>query len=169
MVARGGFYTDGTNVLFKSCLIEWDLGFDRRAKQMYINRIKEQLPTELNPMVDVTSASYDRIGQSLSPIFVQYGRGSLEEFCTASPEAWTPGIFDFLYFNSLTKEQKDFIMSQNCFIDVFHKPEKGRATQACSCAYYKLLCLKGKESLLNNLEEFLCWYNDVGFYNVGGT
>lgn len=168
MVQRSGFYTDGTNVIQRVIGIEWDLGFDKTAKRQYIERIKEALPDMLKPMIDVTSASPNALHRSLSPIFIEFSGDSLENFIQKNPQVLVPGIIDFLYMKCLSSSQKQLIRDTNCFIDVFHKPENGRNTQAACCAYAKLLMLRGKENLLNDIDAFLSWYNDVGFYTLGG-
>lgn len=168
MTQRSGFYTDGTNVIQRVCTIEWDLGFDKEAKRTYIERIKEALPSMLNPMIDITSASPNAFHRSLSPIFIEYGGSSIEDFIKLNPQVMVPGVIDFFYISSLSPAQMKLIKETNCFIDVFHKPSNGRSTQAAWCVYAKLLMLKNKEHLLTNLEEFLAWYNDVGFFTVGG-
>ena len=171
MVNRCGFYTDGVNVICKTCAIEWDKGFDRQAKRTYIMSIKAELPKELHPMEDVTSASASAIGRYMSPIFIgvedKHGKvWSLEDLCKENVALRNPGFFDFVYINALSDEQKRFIQTTNCFIDVFHNPDKGRNTQASACAYYKLLNWQRKEHLLKDLDAFLEWYKSVPYYCI---
>ena len=168
MVKRCGFYTDGANVICKECAIEWNMGFDKAAKHNYIMQIKAELPRELNPMIDVTSASDSIAGKALSPIFIECGSTgmSIEDYLKKHPECAKPGFFDFIYINCLSDDQKNTIFTTYCFIDVFHKPEKGRNTQASACAYYKLLQWQEKEFLLTDLDLFLDWYNSVPFFRI---
>lgn len=168
MVERGGFYTDGTNVIFQTVSIEWNLGFDIHAKHAYINRIIDALGDKYKPCYDVTSASPDPMARSLSPLFLHYNGTSLETLIMNNKELMVPGVADFFYANALSVKQKEFIRNVNCFIDVFYKPENKRNTQACHLAVFKLLQYQNKEYLLGNMDNFLSWYNDVGFYWLGG-
>lgn len=168
MAKRGGFYTDGVNIIFQTVDIDWDLGFDKEAKQKYIERIIEALGERFLPCADVTSASSDPIAQSLSPLFIRYGNSTLESLYMSNRELMVPGVCDFFYANALSDVQKEFIRNTNCFIDVFYKPENGRNTQACNIAVFKLLQYQKKEHLLEDLDAFLLWYNDIGFYWLGG-
>lgn len=168
MVNRCGFYTDGTNVIAKSCSIEWNLGFDKKAKLKYVEQVKAALPKELNPMLEVTSASDSIMGKSLSPIFIVAGMTclSIDDLVKRRPELAAPGYFDFLYLNCLSDAQWDTIRDKYCFIDVFHDPRKGRKTQASACAYGKLLLLQNRRALLKDREAFIDWYNQVPYYSI---
>lgn len=162
MVKRGCFYTDGTNIVFKTVEINWDLGFDKPAKQQYIRNIIKALPHEYTPAIDVTSASYDPVGRSLSPIFLKTEDGTpVEDLYAVYP---APGVIDWIYLTSLQQKHKGCIAHHMSFIDVFHSPEKGRNTQAYTCALYRLLLLQDNLKVLRDVQEFVDWYDQVPYF-----
>lgn len=164
MVKRGCFTSDGTNILFHTVEIDWNLGFDKRAKHGYISRIQEQLPLDCKPVIDVTSASNDKIGRSMSPIFLHTKDGECVE--DLYPKYGIPGVIDWIYITSLSTIQRGVIAHHNGFMDVFYSPDKGRNTQAISCACFKLLLLTNKLSILDDVQTFVDWYNEVPLFNI---
>lgn len=158
MATRCGYYTDGFNLRRIVLDIDWNLGFDREAKLSYIKDMKEKLSSHFVSIEDVTTASPNNMSKSLSPHCMYTTDG--KPLSDLYNDYGVPGVFDFLYMNTLTTEQVIYIMSIDCFIDVFHDPSKGAETQAKTLALFKMLCLQGKQHLLNNIDAFINWYNE---------
>lgn len=165
MVKRCGFYTQDNKLCRKDVFIDWDLGFDKDAKHSYIESIRRELGEDLYPIVDVTTASNDSVARKLSPFFVLVDGISVEDMWAEIKESnlsicKVSGMFDFLYLNALSESQKDYVMSQKCFIDVFHNPDKAFNTQAKSLAVLQLLIMQNKEGLLDDCKLFIDWYKE---------
>lgn len=166
MVSRCGFSVEDRQLVQHNVQIEWDLGFDRQAKVAYIDRIKEALGSGYNSIEDVTTASSDEMGRSCSPFFMYSSEGeSLEQVWEDIVKQnigvnRTPGTFDYLYLNWLSDNQKHWVEVTDCFVDVFHNPEKAMNTQAKALAVYKLLIAQNKEELLTDLKGFITWYSE---------
>lgn len=165
MVDRGVFYTDNTNIIFHKVSINWDLGFDKAAKHGYIDRIRKGLPPELLPTIDVTSGSDSSIGRTMSPIFLKTADGTSVEDLWSS-EVGVPGVIDYIYCTALSAAQRGVIAHHVSFMDVFHKVENGKNTQAFCCALFRLLLVTDKLYLLNDPQMFVDWYNEVPFFIV---
>jgi len=164
MVKRCGFYISKGKLCRKDVLIDWDLGFDRDAKAEYIERIKRALGEDLMPSIDVTTASTDAIAKRLSPYYVILEDGvsvedAWKEIKITVPEVCKiPGMFDFIYLNGLNEWQRDYVKRMECFIDVFHNPDKAFNTQAKALAVFKLLNVQGKQEYLEDCNAFVKWY-----------
>lgn len=171
MVLRSVFYVKGESIMQRIVQIAWDLGFDTFAKHKYIERIRLASQLNSNSFIDVTSASDNIKGRFLSPVFVKVkGRDiSVEDYLRSLqehiPDLWNiAGISDYVYLTNLNNNHIDILMQYEYYSDVFHNPQKSYGnTQACSLAIYKLLYVQGKLQLLENLEEFLNWYQHINF------
>lgn len=164
MVRRSGFKVTGDNQITQYIVsIDWDLGFDKKAKHEYIKRIASQLQVYgIADTLDVTSASNVHVGKMLSPLFVEVPAlgCSLEDALQKIPNCFViPGLADWYYCRALSDLNKATILKHECISDVFHNPDKSYGnTQALSCACYKLLHNTGQLSLLDNRDEFLNWF-----------
>lgn len=158
MALRCGYSTDGFNLFRCYTEIDWVLGFDRDAKLQYIEELTAKLGKKYNVVKDVTTASPDSMAKSLSPHIVKDANGN--PLSDMYSEFGVPGVFDWLYLNALTQEQKDYVMSIDCFVDVFHDPRKSCETQAKTLAIFKMLCIQDKLHLLNDVDGFVDWYNE---------
>lgn len=163
MTKRCGFYVKDGVLCRKDVYIQWDLGFDKEAKQLYIERIIWELGKGFETAIDVTTASPIHEARMLSPFFVKVGEESVEDAWAEVKEVnpvvkKIPGTFDYLYLSSLTGEQKQYVLRNKVFIDVFHNPDKAYNTQAKSLAVYQLLVEQKRVALLQDLDGFLKWY-----------
>ena len=167
MVQRSGFYVENDCVIQRIVKIEWDLGFDWFAKQKYIERIRNVFGTDKGKLLDVTSASNNDGGRTLSPLFVKMkSRGcTVEDFLQAHPELLAMrSMSDYLYLSNLSDFHKNIISNYDCFSDVFHNPDKQYGnTQACSLAVYKLMQQQDKLELLEDYETFRDFYETIDF------
>ena len=163
MTKRCGYYIKDGKLCRRDVEIAWDLGFDRAAKHEYIHRIITELGEDLEPAVDVTTASYIKEAKMLSPFYTKCGQNSFEYTWdilkeTMGDMANIPGVFEFMYLNSLRDDQVVFALSQKCFIDVFHNPGKAVHTQAKALAILQLLVEHHKLYLLKDMQEFVIWF-----------
>ena len=166
MVNRCGFFTEDGLLCRKVVQIPWDKGFDKAAKQEYIRRVQVELGSEMQPCIDVTTASPIHEAKMLSPFYIKtdFQEMILEDYWAylkkQHPEITTiEGSFDYLYLNHLTQKQKEYVLGIKCFVDVFHEPYKAFNTQAKSLAIYQLLVSEGKEDYLSNFSQFTQWYS----------
>lgn len=155
-VKRCGFFTDGVNLFRKDLFIDWDLGFDSKAKHTYIQR---ELGEDLSPCVDVTTASPIRIARNLSPHLLRLSDGS--SFIDTYGSLREHGLFDLAYYLTLSKEQHDYVSSAKCFIDVSYTSSPGTMTQARSLAVLQMLQKQHQLELLMNVNDFLDWFHET--------
>lgn len=157
MVKRCGFYVRDNKLVRRDVMINWDLGFDKEAKHKYIERIQYALAPLHS--VDVTTASPIWKAQHLSPVFVALEDGTkVEDLYSVTKHQ---GAVEYYYLNALSDKQVDFVLSQECFIDVFHNPDKAFRTQAEALAILKLICSQGSQILKGTLLEFMEYYQNV--------
>lgn len=164
MVRRSGYRVTGDNQVTQYVVdIDWDLGFDREAKHIYIQRIADGLRAYgITDTLDVTSASSVHVGKMLSPLFIDVPSlgCSLEDALQSIPNCFTiPGLPDWYYCRALSDLNKATILKHDCISDVFHNPNKGYGnTQALSCVCYKLLHNTGRLNLLEDRDKFINWF-----------
>lgn len=176
MVPRCGYYTTDNAIERYVTSIEWNLGFDIKAKHAYVtelhSKLKERFPTEC--IIEVTSACADEFGRALSPIFVTFDNSeSLEdawsrlkknkEYIGYSNFRWpnpAPHVTFVHYYCYYAQHMLPLIRLIDVFTDVFYNPSKDGSTQAEACAVLKLLDKQGKLSLLNNMKDFIEWYEE---------
>lgn len=83
MVDRSGFYINGDKICRVDVKIDWNLGFDKLAKEAYVAELITEL-SKVCPGMDiaeVTSASPNEHTRMLSPIFIEYRGGtSMEDY-----------------------------------------------------------------------------------------
>lgn len=166
MAKRSGFYIENNTIVQKVVDINWELGFDKKAKHTYIERIIKALGEELQPAIDVTSASNVEEGKALSPLLLRVpGRNMSVEDLQRDLGAYDiPGLADYYYLRALQDSHIATVNRHKCFIDVFHNPEKSFGnTQACSLAVYKLLRQIGRLDLIaiGNKDKFVDWYQNM--------
>lgn len=173
MVARSGFYTTADGIHRYDVHIEWDMGFSRDAKIIYVGRLHKLLSERLpgRTIEEVTTASPNEIAKLLSPIYVTFDDGeSLEDVWHKLKEVdgksvqyamfkWPIGVpWAFLhYYCYYAKHMLPIIDKIDVFTDVFYNPEKGGSTQAEACAVLQLLYRRNKLGILNNMCEFVSW------------
>lgn len=171
MVQRSGFYVKDGKIIQRIIWIAWDLGFDKQAKHQYIDRVINALGTDIAPIADVTSASYIPETRNLSPIFVkmQDGNQSVEEFLQHMKESifpqvfQVPGVSDYVYLKALSEENVKTALSYNCYVDVFHNPQKSYGnSQALSLAVLRLIWETKQFHVLElEMNDFIKWYNTI--------
>lgn len=171
MVQRSGFYVADGRIIQRIVRIEWDLGFDRDAKHQYIDRVINALGTDIAPIADVTSASYVKETQRLSPIFVRMpdGNQTVEDYLQVIkngvfPEIFQiPGASDYVYLTALSEEDLKTALQYNCYVDVFHNPTKSYGnTQALSLAVMRLICETKQFNVLDlSINDFCKWYQSI--------
>lgn len=165
MVKRSVFYVHSGKLYRKDVEIEWDLGFDREAKQEYIERIQKAAGDNLSASIDVTTASPIYKARMLSPFYVKVDGMNVEDIWALNKEQQPQikqilGAFDFIYLNALSREEKEYALRQAGFIDVFHNPDKAYNTQAKSLAVLQLLAQTDNLNLLVSLGDFVKWYTE---------
>lgn len=81
MVDRSGFYIDGDKLCRIDVKIDWNLGFDKLAKEAYVAELITALRKVCPGMdiAEVTSASTNEYTRMLSPIFIEYRGGTSME------------------------------------------------------------------------------------------
>lgn len=83
MADRSGFYINGDKICRVDVKIDWNLGFDKLAKEAYVAELITEL-SKVCPGMDiaeVTSASPNEHTRMLSPIFIEYrGGASMEDY-----------------------------------------------------------------------------------------
>lgn len=160
MVRRCAFYLENGRIIRRDCSINWNRGFSRSAKLVYIQQISDRL-IKYGQVLDVTTASPSEQGKSLSPYCTYISGMSTEDYWHGFKKTlkdYIPGAYDYIYLGSLSEEQREFVLTQNGFSDVFHKPESGSNAQARSLCVFKLLHQQGKCYLLNDATQFIRWY-----------
>lgn len=168
-VKRCGFYTDGTSIIRKDVLIDWDLGFSSEAKASYIKELRKALGSEFYNCVDVTSCSPIKDARNLCPYYVKTKNGDTvkdrwEWVKQAMDEdEHIPGLYEYIYLNALKPWQIDYALNVDCFYDVFFNPDKLINTNARALAALQLLCSQGKYEYLEDLGKFTYWaYANIG-------
>lgn len=163
MVARSGFYLEDGVIVQRVVSIDWDLGFDRAAKNAYVTRLHNALGDDLTK-AEVTSASLLPETRMLSPIYLtekSCGKSVEDAYQTVKAIA-PPFFFHFLYLGNLGEKEYGMIKHYQCYTDVFHNPEKEWGnTQAFSLALYRLLVEQKKLSVLEDFNDFLGWLQEV--------
>lgn len=167
MVARSGFYIEDGNIRRCDVDIEWNLGFDRRAKEAYVAELIVELGKKLPGLAvaEVTSASPNEYTRMLSPIFIEYKNGkSMEDTyhdINKHYMAHRLGIsveLLFLHFYcSNATHMLPMIRLFDVFADVFYNPTKPGGTQAEACAVLKLLDAENKLTILSDPPLFERW------------
>lgn len=171
MVKRCGYFVQDCKLCRKDVFIEWNKGFDKQAKHAYIEDIIRNLGDDLGITKDVTTASPDYEARSLSPLCVKDKYGNcLEDVWNAVKEElgdlFINGIGDFVYLSNLSSEHVSIALSIDCYIDVFHNPDKAINTQAKWLAVLKLLYEQNRLELLDDMEGFLQWYDEYAAVHV---
>lgn len=174
MVPRCGYYIDNGIVRKVTANIEWNLGFDRVAKQQYVKDLHEEISKLLPGLkaVEVTSAA-EPPGKWLSPIYIKFDGGkSMEdiwgEYTKLYPEflvydqfVWRKPLDGraFLHYYCYYADVRLPTMRQyDVFTDVFYNPTKPGGTQAIGCACLKLMDLQKNLSVRNSIKTFCEWY-----------
>ena len=77
MVPRCGYYLREDKVVRKVVYIDWSLGFDRDAKNVYVTELHQELSRVLphKYIEEVTTASLTEYGKALSPINIPFSGG----------------------------------------------------------------------------------------------
>lgn len=164
MVKRCAFYVkDG---VVKRCVVEinWELGFTSYAKLEYINRLYYALHEKgLSNILDVTSANKGtQCGYILSPMYIKKDGISVEDLymqqrVRLDGQASRMLFYDWLYGKMLSEKHINMIKCYDVFVDVFHKPDVSKCTQAKSCAIFKLLLERGMLDLYDDAVRFYDW------------
>lgn len=162
MVSRSGFFIRDNKIVQRIVQINWNEGFDKQAKHIYIKRIVSALGSDVGKVADVTSASPVSETRVLSPLFIRESSSGLSlEDIWEKIESPLPYLFHYLYLCSLSEENKETILSYDCYSDVFHNPEKELwNTQAFSVTLYRLLHDTNKEEVLKDYNSFSNWLKD---------
>lgn len=160
MVNRCFYYVESGIVKWQVVNIEWDCGFTKEAKEIYIDRIISRVPEKYKPCADITTASPDPVARSLSPHLMKLFDGrKFDTIYAANP---TPPQHDWVYYQCLTGGQLEFIRNCSSFVDVFHDPfKKGINTQAHSAAVVKLFLSRNLSDETDSYEDFERWWLDV--------
>jgi hypothetical protein len=157
MADRCYYYVEDEKVKCGIVSIEWDCGFTREAKHLYIDRIISRVPDRYQICRDITTASPDYLARSLSPHILTMSDG--RRFDTIYFENPSPAQHDWLYYQSLSEQQRAFIRECGSFTDVFHDPfKKGRNTQAHSAAVLQLFMMQGLAEEVSDFAEFEEWW-----------
>lgn len=173
MVTRCGYYVENGKVKSEIVEIEWNLGFDKVAKQEYVKSLHEELHKLLpdKRIIEVTTAA-EPPGKWLSPIYIKFlGGESLEDVWQKLNKAHTDYlVYDnyvwkkpfnwkaFVHYYSLYGDVKlSTIRRYDVFTDVFHNPTKQQSTQALGCAVMRLMYELGHLDVRNSLKEFCEW------------
>lgn len=167
MVDRSGFYINGDKICRADVKIDWNLGFDKLAKEAYVAELITALSKVCLGMdiAEVTSASPNEYTRMLSPIFIEYRGGtSMEDyyqFINKDYMALRLGIdksFVFPHFYcSNAVHMLPLIRLFDVFTDVFYNPTKPGGTQAEACAILKLLDKENNLTILSNPPLFQKW------------
>lgn len=151
MVARSGFYIDGDKLCRVDVKIDWNLGFDKLAKEAYVAEL-------------ITALSKVCPGM-LSPIFIEYKGGkSMEDYYQSINKDYMAlrlGVdksFVFPHFYCANAvHMLPLIRLFDIFTDVFYNPTKPGGTQAEACAILKLLDKENNLNILSNPPLFQKW------------
>lgn len=174
MVPRCGYYLRDDKVARKVVYIDWSLGFDRDAKNVYVAELHQELSRVLphKYIEEVTTASLTEYGKALSPINITFSGGeSLEDvwkeishkddFIFYDKFRWPQSVrrLAFVhYYCRYAQNVLPLIRLIDVFTDVFYNPTKDGGTQAEPCAILKLLDQQNNLAIIDNLHEFVQWY-----------
>lgn len=175
MVPRCGYYVEDDQVRRITKKIEWDLGFTKDAKHIYIQRLENAIHEDFPKanVLEVTSASMHAYGRALSPIFIEFDNGeSMEDAWTRLKQngervnydgcVWplpAPPVAFVHYYCKYARHMIPLIRLVDVFTDVFYNPTKPGGTQAEACAVLKLLDEQDAMKKIDSLKEFLEWYD----------
>lgn len=166
MAARCFYFVEDNKIIEQWVDISWNEGFTKEAKQSYIRQAEELALDKYQIVIqDVTTASPNERARMLSPYFVKCSPTETVE------EAWpkfkkaagrfVPGLFDFVYLSCILRDEYEYILSIDGFIDIFHNPEKKMNTQAKSLCVLQLLLKNNKTELFNDIDSFVTWYRTI--------
>lgn len=158
----------------KLCTLIGRLGFDRDAKNVYVTELHQELSRVLphKYIEEVTTASLTEYGKALSPINITFSGGeSLEDvwkeishkddFIFYDKFRWPQSVrrLAFVhYYCRYAQNVLPLIRLIDVFTDVFYNPTKDGGTQAEPCAILKLLDQQNNLAIIDNLHEFVQWY-----------
>lgn len=176
MVPRCGYYVQDNAVHRITCNIDWNLGFTKEAKHIYIRRLEEEIHKRMpgTQVLEVTSASEHEYGKALSPIFIKFDNGESMEDAWGRLKAngvhvnydgyqWplpAPSVAFVHYYCYYAEHMIPIIRLVDVFTDVFYNPSKEGGTQAEACAILKLLDQQGNLGKIERLKDFLEWYDE---------
>ena len=166
MAKRCIYYVSDGILYRQDMIIDWELGFTKEAKRVYIKRMQDSFPIKSMLPIDVTSASPDWETRSLSPIYlkVKDKDQSVEDYLadckTMLPRNVDRSPFNaYVYLTSLGEKEALTIVRHQAYFDVFHNPERAvNNTQAYWCAMFKYLFETGNIAILNEYAMFLQWF-----------
>lgn len=174
MVPRCGYYLHDGKVAREVVQIDWSLGFDREAKNIYVAELHRELSKVFPHMYieEVTTASLTMYGRALSPINIKFNSGeSLEDvwkevshkdgFILYDQFRWPQSArrMAFVhYYCRYAQSVLPLLRLIDVFTDVFYNPTKDSGTQAEPCAILKLLDQQDNLAIIDNLHEFVQWY-----------
>lgn len=174
MVPRCGYYLRDGKVAREVVQIDWSLGFDREAKNIYVTELHQELSKMFPRMYieEVTTASLTEYGRALSPINIKFiGGESLEDvwgeishkdgFILYDQFRWPQSVRHLAfahYYCRYAQSVLPLIRLIDVFTDVFYNPTKEGGTQAEPCAILKLLDQQDNLAIIDNLHEFVQWY-----------
>lgn len=140
MVDRSGFYIDGDKLCRIDVKIDWNLGFDKLAKEAYV--------------AEVTSASTSEYTRMLSPIFIEYkgGKSINKDYMALRLGVDKSFVFPHFYCANAVH-----MLPLIRLLDVFYNPTKPGGTQAEACAILKLLDKENNLNILSNPPLFQKW------------
>lgn len=155
MADRSGFYINGDKICRVDVKIDWNLGFDKLAKEAYVAELITEL-SKVCPGMDiaeVTSASPNEHTRMLSPIFIEYRGGtSMEDYIALRLGIDKSFVFPHFYCSNAVH-----MLPLIRLFDVFYNPTKPGGTQAEACAILKLLDKENNLNILSNPPLFQKW------------
>lgn len=173
MVPRGGFYATD-KIHFTRVEIAWDRGFDRDAKNHYVEALHRELHrfhTKAR-IAEVTTASLVHATKMCSPLFIDEEEdGCLEDLWL---DIKVPGgrlyngrmfvkeeslrLYLYLYCKNAT-HLLPVIRKYDIFTDVFYNPDKvGSGTQAQAVAVLQWMDRRNELDVLKSMHLFESWY-----------
>lgn len=172
MVPRCGFYICDNKIKRLVVKIDWNLGFDKSAKHVYVANLYKEFMDKLGDVVplDVTTASIQEAGRMLSPFNIYVGDKSLEDMWAEAKQGavvrygryeWPIELKREAFAHFYCTYAKDCIPAikvADVFTDVFYNPTKDGMTQAEPCAMLKMMEQQGELGVLDSVRGYLEWF-----------
>lgn len=150
-VKRCAYYVDKNFVYRKEFMIPWSE--DKKEWYSYNRLFLDNLGKDLSPCSDTTFYATSMNGKNLS--LFKDGREQLREII--DKQSYVPGIFEYFYISTLSKDDIRFIVYNKSFYNIFQNPDKQPFSEALACATLKCLINQNKLDYLKDKQKFLHW------------
>lgn len=153
-VKRCAYYVDKNQIFRKEFTVPWHE--DTKEYYSYNTVFRDKLGVDLCPCSDTTYYATSMNGKNLS-LFSnrrEHIRSVIDE---QKQLGYIPGLLEYLYISTLTKDDVNFILYNKSFYNIFQNPDKQPFSEAVACATLKCLVQQNKLDYIRDKHKFLYW------------